>query len=242
MKRILRAKKTGSGIDKISLIPIPKQYNPVNLKALSEASTLPDAVNSLKNTEFSGAVEALPIYQKYGLISVIEGALDRTYFESDVLPSLRGVPDGRHVREMVGLEIDLTNLKTMMDLRAREVGPDAVRSLSLKPMKLKAKEVEAISMARIDTIPDIVSKSHYSSLARPLREALDTGKVASLDRVFALEVYKGTKALMVRCADTFVYVLGYVMEAEAEAHNLVSIATGKELGLDEPKIDSTLFV
>jgi vacuolar-type H+-ATPase subunit C/Vma6 len=45
---------------------------------------------------------------------------------------------------------------------------------------------------------------------------------------------------MVRHAQLLAYVLGYMGEAETEANNLVSIATGKELGLEELRIERAL--
>ncbi len=240
MERILRAKHAGKVVDKGALTPIPKGYDYANLQAMADAATIQDAVGSLNRTRFAGVADAMPIYEKYRFISIIEASLQRTYFDAEVRPSLRGLPGQSNVEEMVGVEVDLMNLRTIADLRARKVAVDALRNLSLMPAFLSPGDLTQISMANPDSMPQLVSKTRYSALTQALQDALESGKDESLDHVVRLEIYRRTKSMMVPCADTLAYVLGYLREAETESNNLVSIVTGKELGLAEPRIQAAI--
>jgi vacuolar-type H+-ATPase subunit C/Vma6 len=199
-----------------------------------------DAVKSLENTRFRGVADAMAIYQKYNLVSVIEAFLDKIYFDSEVRPCLDAVPDSMGIEEMVGTEVDLMDVKTLIDLKARGVSAEEVRRAGFLPYRLKAQEVVRISEASLDSIPRVLSKTRYADLAQPIQNALDPAKGEGLDRVMRSEIQRRTKPLMFRWAISFGYVLGYLREVETEANNLISIVTGKELGLGESEIEATL--
>jgi len=240
MKRILRAKHAGRVTDKGSLIPIPKGYERVNLQAMADAPSFQEAVGTLAKTRFRGVVDAVSVYEKYHFISIVEAFLDKAYFDIEVRPALGGLPGRPAIGEMIGTEEDLLNVKMLTDLRARKVSVDAVRALSFKPANLTRGELAAISGATPEAIPQMVAKTRYSSLAQPLQDALESGKDESLDRVVRLEIHRRTKSVIVRCADTFAYVLAYFREAETESNNLVSLVTGKEVGLAEQRIQAAI--
>jgi vacuolar-type H+-ATPase subunit C/Vma6 len=240
MKRILRAKHAEKFVDKGSLIPIPRGYDYVNLQSMADAPTFQDSLGFLAKTRFRGVADVIPIYEKYRFISIIEAALEKTYFDLEVRPTIRGLPGQDRIEEMIGVEDDLLNIEVIADLRARRMAVDAVRSLSHAPMNLTQGELGAISAANPDSIPQIISKTRYSALAQPLQDALESGKDESIDHVVRLEIFRRTRSMMVANADTFAYVLGYFREAEAECNNLISMVTGKELGLSEPRIQAAI--
>ena len=184
----------------------------------------------------------MAIYQKYNLVSVIEAFLDKIYFDSELRPCLDAVPGSGGVEEMVGTEVDLMEVKTLVDLKARGVSADDVRQAGFLPYGLKAEEVARISEASLDSIPRVLSKTRYADLAQPIQNALDPAKAEALDRVMRSEIQRRTKRLMFSWALSLGYVLGYLGEVETEANNLVSIVTGKELGLGESEIAATLCV
>lgn len=239
VRRILRAKRAGEDARRAVLISDPKG-GLVDLQTMSEAPTLQDAIDSLKRTRFRAVSHSLAAYLKYGLLSIVEASIDRVYFDSEVRPALHGLPGLQSIEEMLGTEVDLVNIRTLADLRARGVAPDAVRAVALAPMRLTAADVELLSQASPDSIPEIISRTRYGGLTQQVRDALDAGRYESLDHIVRLEILRRTRALMVASADSLAYVLGYVREAEAEANNIVSIATGKELGMPDAQIEAAL--
>lgn len=244
MKRILRAKKSaGSQQSQGPLIAIPKPYEyHVDLKAMSEAPTLEEVIDLLSNTKFKRISSLMQFYSKYGYFSLIEAFLDKIYYNFEIYVRLDQMSDKKSMEDVVAIEMDLTNLKLVLDLRGRGVTSDVLQNVSLRPMKLKAGEIKLMTEGNLDAIPEILSRSQYANLSELIRDVLDVGKDESLDRVIRSEIHRRTKALMIRYADTFAYVIGYVREAEAEANNLVSIVTGKELGLSEAKIETMLSI
>jgi len=242
MKRILRAKHSGRVIDKGALIPIPKGYEHVNLDAMVESATLQDAVGLLKQSEFEHIADVMPVYEKYHLISIIEAFLERTYFESAVRLTTKRLPGRRRIAVLVGTEADVLGIGMLADMMARKVAVDAIRSVCFMPEKLTAEERELISAANPSSLPQVLSKTAYSSLAKPVQDALESGKDESFDRLARLEVFNQARSIKMPCADNFAYVLGYIIEAETESNNLISIVTGKELGLPEPRIQAAVCV
>ena len=240
MKRILRAKHAEKVVDKGSLIPVPKKYDHVNLQAMADAATLQDALGFLARTSFGSVVDVMPIYEKYRLISIIEAHLEKTYYDSVLLPTLKGLPGHATIEDMIGTESDLVNIGMIADLRARRVAADAVRALTHAPLHLTSGELAMVSAGTPESIPQVVAKTRYSALAQPLQEALEAGKDESIDHLVRLEIYRGTRSRSVTSADSFAYVLCYLREAEAETNNLISMVTGKELGLPEPRIQAAL--
>lgn len=240
MKRMLRFKHAGTAVDKGLLIGIPKGYDYVDLEAMSEAPTVQDAVKSLEKTRFQGIADSMAVYEKYKLVSIIEASLDKIYFDSEVRPALDRLGSSAGVDELVGTEIDLVGIKTLADLRTRGVAADAARGVCPLPFYLKADEVARISEASPDSVPRTLSGTRYADVAQPIQTALNATNDESLDRVVKSEIQRRTRRLMFRLALSFGYVLGYVREVEGEADNLVSIVTGKELGLPESKIQAAL--
>lgn len=240
MKRILRSKWPGGSLESVALISVPKKYASADLQAMADAQTFQDALKSLGGTPFKETVGSAPIFQKYRLIAVVEASLDSIYYNSVVLPSIEGVPDRSTVWEMVGAEVDLMNIRIITDLRTRGVDPDAVRSLSLTPMGLRSTEISQICRSSVDQIPESIARTRYAFMVQLVKDSIDPSKDETLDHAAKVGLRSLSKGLMTRYADSLAYVLGYIREAEIEADNLVSIVTGKELGLAEPKIAAAL--
>ncbi len=240
VKRILRSKFSGVAIDESTIVPIPKKYGDPDLKAMSDASSLQDALDCLRHTRFEGVLGMMQFFQKYGLFSLIEAAVDKMFYDSELVPSLENVPDNDTVREMVGIEVDLENLKMIVDLKARGVSVDTIQGLWFNPINLRKEELKLISEASFQSLPEVLTRTRYASLAPLISDALDLGKVESLEGTVRSEVYRRTKSSMIKYADCLAYVVGYVNEVEAEANNMVSVVTGKELGLPEAKIEAML--
>lgn len=239
VKRVLREKQ-GGGPDKARLIEIPDGYDFVGLQALSEAPTVEEAVESLERTRFRGVAGAMETYQKYNLISILEGSLDKIYFDSEVRPNIAGLPRSSGIEEIVTTESDLVNIRTITDLRARGVATDVVRDLSLTSSGLEADAIARLSEAKVDSIPRILVRTRYAGFAQQVYNVLDPAKGESLDHVVRAEIRRLTKPLVFRFALSPGYVLGYMKDSESEAENLAAIATGKELGLAESRIDAAL--
>lgn len=240
LKKVLRAKCRAAAVDGGALVTMSMAHKRLDLKAIAEAPTLQACLDMLDRTRFKGMVRAGSIYQKYGIVSVLEAFLDKAYYDSQVGAAMEEVPDSDLIDEMVGAEADLVNISTIADLRNRGVSTDAVLSLTSVPRRLTGGDVARLAEANPGSIPELVQRTRYSGFAQKIQDAFDSGKDQTLELATRSAVLDQTKSMMVRHADTMAYVMGYVREAEAEANNLVSIATGKELGLSESLIAAAI--
>jgi len=241
IKRILRSKRTRSQITMDMLIPIPREYALINFQAMIETPTLRDALELLKATRYSKVIEKVPTYQRYEVLTVLEALIDKIYYD-ELRVALDKIPDRGRVKAIIGTEIDLRNIGIMTDLRARDISPDAVLAVSFKPFKLRDEDVNQIARAKVDTVPDIVAKTPYQRLALRLRHTIEDKKMEQIEQIISDEIYSRAKSIVIERPNSFAYVVGYLMEAEMENRNLISLSTGKELGMEEEKIKSLLYL
>lgn len=241
VKRILRSKRTGNQIGTDMLLPIPREFAIINFSAMIEASTLQNSLEILKATRYSMIIEKTSLLQKYGIQTLLEGALDKLYFK-DLEKSLNNIPDNRKIGIIVGTEVDLRNIGLMIDLRARDVDPETVLSISFKPFRLRDEEINQIARAKPNMVPDIIMKTPYQRFASRLKSMFEEGKVERIEQVINSEIYSKAMSVAKDFPNDFAYVVGYLQMAEMEAKNLISIATGMELALEEEKIRSMLYL
>ena len=223
------------------LIPIPREYALINFQAMIETSTLQDSLELLKATRYSKVIEKIPTYQRYEVLTVLEALIDKIYYD-ELRVTVAKIPDRSRVEAIIGTEIDLRNIGIMTDLRARDISPDAVLAISLKPFRLRQEDINQIARAKIDTIPDIVAKTPYQRFASRLRHAIEEKQMEQMEQIISDEIYSKAKSIVRERPNSFAYVVGYLIEAEMENRNLILLSTGKELGMEEEKIKSLLYL
>lgn len=239
IKRILRAKHSLTKITSEALIPIPREYALINFSAMIESATLQDSLELLKATKYYQILEWFSVYRKYNIVTILECLLDKIYFER-LWKVAEKLPDSRELKAILGIEIDLRNISLITDLRARDISPETILSISLRPVRLKSEDIAQMSKARLDTIPDILMRTSYQNLAQRLRDIIESKRLEQIDYIITNELYNQTKTIMLRYPSSFSYVIGYLIMAEIEAQNLIALITGKELKLQEEKIRETL--
>ncbi len=241
VKRILRAKHSSTKITNDMLIPIPREYALINFSAMIESATLQDSLELLKATKYYQILDWFSLYRKYGIVTILEYALDKIYFEK-IWKETERLPDSRETKLIIGSEIDLKNISLIIDLRARDIGPETILSISFKPIRLRDEDVNQMAKARLDTIPDILMRTPYQNLAQRLKETIESKKLEKIDYIISDEIYNQTKTIMVRYPNSFSFVIGYLIMTEIEAHNLIALITAKELGLKEDEIKESLHL
>jgi len=241
VKRILRSKRTGRKMTSDTLIPIPREYALINFQAMIEAPTLEDSLDLLKATRYSEVSEKISIYKKHEVQAVLEALIDKIYFDQ-LLDSIDGIPDEEKVKEIVGAEIDLRNIGTMIDLKARGVSPEAILATSFKSFRLKEEDKNQIATARIESVPDIVARTTYQGFASNLKSIIEENRIEQLENAILKEAYAKAKSISGRNPNSFTYVIGYLAAAEMETRNLITLSTAKELKIEEEKVRNLLYL
>lgn len=249
IKAALRLKTLNSQIDRLKqhLIPIPlglkiEEY----IKAYEEAKTPVDLIEKL----FEMGIP-LPIHKivKEGSIDdvkVIEARIDKTIFEA-ILSEARKLDrkSSRSIREMLGVEIDLTNIKNT--LRAKKLKMDwkeFEENIITPTYKVSVKKIKTAfeKEDQKEILKELMEKDYKTLLTKSI-EALTGGGIEELEKLFNREIYRNYQKVWKK---GFQYdispVLAYLTKKWTEIRNLKIIIYGKSLEIPKKKIMEEIII
>jgi vacuolar-type H+-ATPase subunit C/Vma6 len=237
IKRILRAKHGQSSAEP-GLIPLPREHTLVNFPALAKASDIDEAVSLLRDTPYHILLERLQPYRETGVTTILEAALDKSYFVRmwELVEKLGGMKD------LVGEEIDLRNLLTLFSLKSRQAPPRTIEE-AIIPLSYRLPKVTLRSLlqSRLEDAANVLAMP-YSKLASEASNLLRIDSSLPLELLFFRQLYEDAAAFSKTRSLQAGFIMAYLLLCECEAKNLVSIVTGKQLGLSEEEISKRLFV
>jgi vacuolar-type H+-ATPase subunit C/Vma6 len=236
IKRILRAKH-GRSSEEPSLIPLPREHTLVNFPALTKASDMDEAVSLLRDTPYHILREALQPYRETGVTTILEAALDKSYFVR-----VWELVEKLGMKVLVGEEVDLRNLLTVFSLKAREA-PTRVIEEAIIPLSYRLPKVTLRSLlqARLENAATVLAMP-YSKIASEAANLLTRDSLVPLEWLFLGQLYQDAAAFSKTRSLQAGYIMAYLLLCECEAKSLVSIVTGKQLGLSEEEISKRLYV
>jgi vacuolar-type H+-ATPase subunit C/Vma6 len=236
IKRIIRAKHGGTA-EQPTLIPLGREYSLVNFPALQKAKDIEEVVSLLRETSYRSIAEKLQAYREAGTTLILEAALDSAYFGRlwEVAKKRKGVKD------LIGEEMDLRNLLYVLSLKhagaASRLIEDAMIPLSYR---LTNPTLRSIIQGRLETASSMLPPI-YSKLTSEATSMLSHGSSMSVEGLFSQQLYyDALRALRTRSLQAG-YIIAYLLLCEAEAKNMISIVTGKQLNLTEGEITRQLF-
>jgi vacuolar-type H+-ATPase subunit C/Vma6 len=236
IKRILRAKH-GRSSEEPSLIPLPREYTLVNFPALAKASDVDEVASLLRDTPYHILIGALQPYRESGVTITLEAALDKSYFVRlwELVGKFRGMGD------LVGEEIDLRNLLIVLSLKAREA-PSRLIEEAMIPVAYRLPKItlRSVLQGRLEDAASVLAMPH-SKLASEAANVLRGDSSLPLEWLFSKQLYGDAFAFSRTRSLQAGYIMAYLLLCECEAKNLVSIVTGKQLGLSEEEISKRLF-
>lgn len=194
---------------------------------------------------------AMPEYAETGNLTVLERALERFHVTRLQTTLFINGFNVTLVREMLGLEIDVTNLATILRTRGR-AEPEQVRDYLLDGgRRLRGRHLEALVrapdvagvLAALEDIPYQVQARQY---VEPLRQAWPRYEarhdLAVLE--MALERYVIEQGIRQLRQDplSVAIPIGYVWAKTNEVANLRQVANGLAVGLPRSAIEANLFL
>jgi vacuolar-type H+-ATPase subunit C/Vma6 len=237
IKTIIRSKHGGENAEDLTLIPLEREHTLVNFPALLKAKDIDEAASLLRDTQYNTILEKLQPYKESGDTMILEAALDEIYFSKvwELAKEIQGAKD------LIGEEIDLTNLLTIFSLKTRGTPVKLIED-SAVPVSyaLPKTTLHALIQSRLEDAPSLVSRS-YSKLAVEAASSLKSGSSLFLERLFSRQLYGDASAVLMTRPLQAGYVIAYLLLCEREAKNLVSIVTGKQLNLSEEDISTGLY-
>ena len=237
IKRMIRAKHGGQDPEDLTLIPLEREYSLVNFPALLKAKDIEEVASLLRDTQYHTILAKIQPYKESGATMILETALDAIYFSK--VWELAGRIQG--VKNLIGEEIDLRNLLTVLSLKARGVPAKLIED-SVIPLSyaLPKTTLRALLQSRIEDAPNLLSRS-YSMLASEAANSLKSGSSLLLEWLFFKKLYGDASAVLMTRPLQAGYIIAYLLLCECEAKNLVSIVTGKQLSLSEETILRGIF-
>ena len=236
ISRITRAIYAKEKISEDQLILIPRKHQSVNFSVLIQANSVREMVDLLGETVYRDLKNALPTYEKYDNPLVIEAQASKICYEL-LWKSLRGIEDEDTVKELIGTEIDLLNLRYLFAFKYMHMEQELLEKLMIdvkyKLPKDLAQQLEGIPY---ENIPDHIIWPSYKQIAKESVDLIRRGKLGETENLFLQRLYSYAESLSIRNPNKMVYVFAYLELCAREARNLTALIVGKQLKMDVEKL------
>jgi len=242
LKRVTRALHAKEKISEGQLIPIPRKYQTVNFQAVLQSRTVKEMISFLRETAYEGLREIAGLYEEYNNPQVIETEADRIYYEL-LWKKLDKIVDEDEIRDLIGTEIDLKNLLNTLSLKYKGVGQEFLQRTVINiHYRLPRDFIQEAASASYQKIPDVLTWPKYVELTAKAVELMNGEMISEAESVFSQHLYSYAETAALRNPNNLVYVFSYLYLCFREARNLTTLATGKQLRLDDEKIRRLLFL
>lgn len=242
LKTITRAIHAHEKIGEDRLIPIPRKYQTVNFAVLLQSQNLQEMVTLLRASSFKSLADVMEVYEKYGNPLVIEAQADKACYEK-LWKDIGQIQEKHKIRTLVETEIDLKNLLLLLSLKYMNVDIPLIQKIMINIRhKLPRDLVQQFGTVSFDSIPDFLTWPPYKELAKKTVDLISKGLLNDVENIFSRFTYSNAEAATLRNPNSLTYVFAYMQLCFREARNLTTLATGKQLKLDDEKIRSVLFL
>ena len=244
LKALLRTKatdiRTAAGIEPL-MFPVEEVFKR-RMSKLKDLDALADLMSHVESPYREVLENAYPEYETTGRLLVLERALDEEicgaiWKQTEEL----GGDDREIVRKIVGTELDLTNIMTVLRCKAEEIPPGKIKSYVLPYAYLVDFAADALNEAilaeNVGTAIRAMPASPYTDVLIRVLPLYDTEKTLipfeeALWRHFAIVVRKTLKGYPINIGT----IIGFLYLKELEIQNLCTIAVGKENNLPAEEI------
>jgi V/A-type H+-transporting ATPase subunit C len=229
VKRVLRVIHGGELLEEQNLIPLIKEFTLVNFSALMKAKDLKEAVGLLRETDYGHLIDDFELYQKFGTTSILEASLDKHYYER-LHEVAQRIPDKKLVKDIIGFEIDLKNLMTILSLKMRGSEQGEIQNRIVEQFyRMREFRIKNLIEARTEDFAHILKPSYYAKFAEEIQTALSNGSWKEGERIFSAELHDEASKIAARNPHTLAFVLYYLIRCEYEAKDLIAAVVSKQI-------------
>jgi V/A-type H+-transporting ATPase subunit C len=249
VKTIIRGKHLGMTADEIITNLVPAgQLSQAELAALAKCADVRTVVDTMATWGLEYAVplrEAVGEYTREGDISVLELALDRYYAQWAAMRLRKRNQNFQLAAWVMAIQIDITNLMTVMRLQKADVEDLDVTRFFL-PGGLNIDLNMFIEMAGFSDIDELLDRLKGTPYGKALDEVsmqyIEVGSIAVFER--ALEDYLMRKALASGTGDPLGVgvIVNYLWAKHNEVTNLRIIVKGISVGMPEDRVRKELIL
>lgn len=188
-------------------------------------------------------LDAMPIYEQTNSSLALEQAINIGYY-TEVWKELASLTtQGAIALRLLGTEIDLTNIETI--LRSKELGieREAVKRW-LIPLKHRLGSFEPFLQGKTADIVNLIATTPYRDFANQVQEAVEASDEPSLNRfetvIRQYLVHQAIKAFRGTTFHLGTFIAFFILK-RAEYENVRAIIIGKIAGLDQEVIKDMII-
>lgn len=246
LKSVIIAKEAGLTAEETMDLLVPFGTLKESHDNFIDAKDITEIINALEGTEYAQIMEdALPAYQKTGMILPLEAALDKNYLDKLVKSVANPADENKSLlQSYIGTIVDSTNLKMILrakvdGLKFDDLEPYIISSgYQLREWKLK----ELMESEDIDGVLSSLEGSDYSHvLANSVPEYSSTGSITPFEAALDENIRKVAKSISQKNTIGIGTIIGFLSRKEIEVRNLKIIVRGKtEQGFSNSMIKEML--
>ena len=247
LKSIMIAKETGLTDEETMDLVVPFGELNESMDKIMDAKNIPEIINALEGTEYAKVLEdAMPEYQKTGMLLPLEAALDKNFLGKLVESVANPADDNASfLQSYIGTFVDSTNLKMILRAKAdglkfMDVEPYMISNgYQLRDWKLK----ELMESEDVEGVLSGLEGTDYSRvLAEVVPEYSSTGSVAPFEAALDKNIRKIAKSISQKNSLGVGPIIGFLSRKEIEIRNLKIIVRGKmEKGFSTSMIKEMLI-
>jgi V/A-type H+/Na+-transporting ATPase subunit C len=247
IKTILRGKNIQTPNEEISGCLIPA--GTMDEATLIELIKQPD-VRAVVDLMATWDIEyAVPLTRHIGEffehneIGRLEYALDQYYFESSLKQLLGKRHEDRVVRDLIGTEIDIRNIKTALMMVRDSVSADEATPFLLDGGKEISHEMiyDLIRTKKISDALRLLEPTSYRFLLSIPEVDVSKGKISVLEKELDRFLIRNGIAMFRGDPLSFTIVIGYLWAKLNEITNIRVIARCREAGMPDELMESEIF-
>lgn len=247
VKTILRGKISKARPEEIldTLVPAGA-FSEKYLKSLVEAEGVHEVMDDLMK---QASLRITPELQREvvdaGKLAPLEDHLDRMlYYDLLGVMEPTSTPE-RLLRDFVRLEVDVTNLKVLLKLKAERIPDERIQKYMI-PGGLEFGLDKLRAMTQGEGTDAIVSELEKSSLYEAIKPALERFKTDKRLSELTIALDKALIGTSEKFANFYpmsvLPVVNYLIRKKVEVGNIMVIARGKESGLPKAVIEELLVM
>ena len=199
---------------------------------LLDAKNIEEVVNALEGTEYAQVLEdAIPEYQKMGMLLPLEAALDKNYLNNLVRSVANPADDNsKLLQSYIGTLVDTTNLKIILRAKVDGLKYEEIQSYMISS-GYQIREWKLKELMESEDVEGVVSSLEGTKYAHILSESMPdyigTGSIAPLEAALDANVRKTANTISKKKPIGVGPIIGFLSKKETEVRNLKIIARGK---------------
>jgi V/A-type H+-transporting ATPase subunit C len=232
LKSIIIAKEAGLTREETENLLIPFGELKDSSDKLLDAKNIEEIVNALEGTEYAQVLEdAIPEYQKTGMLLPLEAALDKSYLNNLVRSVANPADDNsKLLQSYIGTLVDTTNLKIILRAKVDGLKYDEIQSYMISS-GYQIREWKLKELMESEDVEGVVSSLEGTKYAHILSESMPdytgTGSIAPLEAALDANVRKTANTISKKKPIGIGPIIGFLSRKETEVRNLKIIARGK---------------